>query len=339
MSGVCRVIAGVSGSPGSFPALRYAGRCHALADDLRRAAPDIRRARTGWRLQAAGPGDRYRRDERRADLELDLGVGGERDVAGVALVQAAVVDRGDMPAGRPDLPRPERQAPLVEEVAQGVDAVHRRLDVDNAVGGMGVQPVEAVPADDERALGGVLRLRPGDPDPGRDLAGRAGTAVVLDVPQPAAYCLPGRPGTIVLTSGALAVLDPAQLTAVLAHERAHLRERHDLVLLPFTALRRAFPRSATCTDAHLAVALLVEMLADDHTLRTRPACELVSALVRFGTAGTCPAPAGALAAGGEVAARVSRLMQPVRPLPTAAVAAICLAAALLVAAPVALLIV
>ena len=42
---------------------------------------------------------------------------------------------------------------------------------------------------------------------------------------------------------------------------------------------------------------------------------------------------------GEVAARVTRLLQPVRPLPTAAVLAICLAAALLVAAPVTLLII
>src|SRR5437764_546971 len=130
------------------------------------------------------------------------------------------------------------------------------------------------------------------------------------------------------------------VAAMFGHARAHLRERHDLVLLPFTALRRAFPRSATCTDALRSVALLVEMLADDRALRGRPARELVSALVRFGTAGTCPAPAGALAAGeGEVAARVTRLLKPVRPLPAAALLAICLSAALLVAAPVTLLIV
>ena len=42
---------------------------------------------------------------------------------------------------------------------------------------------------------------------------------------------------------------------------------------------------------------------------------------------------------GEVAARVTRLMLPVRPLPTAAVLAICLAAALLVAAPITLLVI
>ena len=165
-------------------------------------------------------------------------------------------------------------------------------------------------------------------------------ALVVDYPSAAAYCLPGLRSQIVVSVGTLELLGRAELAAVLAHERAHLRERHDLVLLPFTALRRAFPRSATCTDAHRSVALLVEMLADDRALRGRPTRELVSALVRFGTADTCPAPAGALAAGeGEVAARVSRLLQPVRPLPTAAVLAICLAAALLMAVPITLLVI
>ena len=165
-------------------------------------------------------------------------------------------------------------------------------------------------------------------------------ALVVDYPSAAAYCLPGLRSRIVVSVGTLELLGRRELAAVLAHERAHLRERHDLVLLPFTALRRAFPRSATCTDAHRAVALLVEMLADDRALRGRPARELVSALVRFGTAGSCPAPAGALAAGeGEVAARVTRLLQPVRPLPAAAVLGICLASALLVAAPITLLVV
>ena len=51
---------------------------------------------------------------------------------------------------------------------------------------------------------------------------RAGAAMVLEDRQPVAYCVAGRPAAIVLTSGALAILDPAQLTAVLAHERAHL---------------------------------------------------------------------------------------------------------------------
>ena len=165
-------------------------------------------------------------------------------------------------------------------------------------------------------------------------------ALVVDYPSAAAYCLPGLRSQIVVSVGTLRLLGHGELAAVLAHERAHLRERHDLVLLPFTALRRAFPRSATCTGAHRSVALLIEMLADDHALRARPARELASALVRFGTAGACSAPAGALAAAeGEVAARVARLVHPAKPLPALAVAAICLAAALLMAAPVTLLIV
>jgi Zn-dependent protease with chaperone function len=163
-------------------------------------------------------------------------------------------------------------------------------------------------------------------------------ALVVDYPDAAAYCLPGLRSQIVVSVGTLELLGRGELAAVLAHERAHLRERHDLVLLPFTALRRAFPRSGTCSDAYQSVSLLVEMLADDRALRGRPARELVSALVRFGTAGSCPAPAGALAAAeGEVAARVTRLLQPVRPLPTAAAAGICLAAGILVAVPVTLL--
>jgi Zn-dependent protease with chaperone function len=165
-------------------------------------------------------------------------------------------------------------------------------------------------------------------------------ALVVDYPTAAAYCLPGLRSQIVVSVRTLELLGHGELAAVLAHERAHLRERHDLVLLPFTALRRAFPRSAVCADAHRAVALLVEMLADDHALRSRPARELVSALVRFGTAGPGPAPAGTLAVGeGDVTARVTRLLHPARPLPAFAVTAIFLAAAVLVTAPVALLVV
>jgi hypothetical protein len=170
-------------------------------------------------------------------------------------------------------------------------------------------------------------------------------ALVVDHPAAAAYCLPGLRSKIVVSAGALKLLGPAELAAVLAHERAHLRERHDLVLLPFTALRRAFPRSGRCADAYNSVALLVEMLADDRARRCGPARELVSALVRVGTAGQGQVPAGALAAvsatdgaEGEVAARVTRLMRPVHPLPVPAAAAICCGAALLAAAPVVLLI-
>ena len=184
----------------------------------------------------------------------------------------------------------------------------------------------------QRAL--LALLAHGDP--------KAPGALVVDHPAAAAYCLPGLRSQIVVSVGALDLLRPAELAAVLAHERAHLRERHDLVVLPFVALSSAFGWSRVCADAHQSVALLIEMLADDRALRARSAHALAAALARFGTAGCGNAPAGALAVAsaaqeGEMAARVTRIMAPAPRLPAAARAGICCAATLLVAAPIVLL--
>ncbi|WP_309111163.1 M56 family metallopeptidase [Saccharothrix sp.] len=126
----------------------------------------------------------------------------------------------------------------------------------------------------------------------RDVPG----AVVVDSPLPIAYCLPG---TVVVSSGAVRALTRDELLAVLAHEHAHGRERHDLVLLPFTALRRLVPRRITA-----AVALLVEMRADDNARREHGAAPLASALRRFRDA---PPPAGALGVAGDIDVRLERL--------------------------------
>ena len=123
-------------------------------------------------------------------------------------------------------------------------------------------------------------------------------ALVVDHPAAAAYCVPGLRSAIVISAGTIDLLDQAELAAVLAHERAHLRARHDLVLLPFTALLRAFRWSAVAREANRAVALLVEMMADDRARRRLPARELATALLRVGTSGGGGAPAGALAVNG-----------------------------------------
>jgi Zn-dependent protease with chaperone function len=140
-------------------------------------------------------------------------------------------------------------------------------------------------------------------------------ALVVDHPAAAAYCLPGLRSAIVVSAGALALLDAEELAAVLAHERAHLRERHDLVLLPFAALLRAFRWAPVARQAQRAVALLVEMHADDRALRHRPARELATALLRVGAAGGGRVPPGALAAADsatecDVTARVIRILRP-----------------------------
>jgi Zn-dependent protease with chaperone function len=170
---------------------------------------------------------------------------------------------------------------------------------------------------------------------------KAPGALVVDYPAAAAYCLPGIRSQIVVSAGTLDLLAPAELAAVLAHERAHLRARHDLVLIPFTSLRRAFPRSLVITQAQRTVALLVEMMADDRALRVRGllARELATALLRFGTAGTACTPAGAMAAAeGELTARVNRLLTPPPPLARPVQVGVVLAAILLVTAPLVLLV-
>jgi len=171
---------------------------------------------------------------------------------------------------------------------------------------------------------------------------KAPGALVVDYPAAAAYCLPGIRSQIVVSAGTLNLLAPAELAAVLAHERAHVRARHDLVLIPFTSLRRALPRSAVTAQAYRTVALLVEMMADDRALRVRGLIprELATALLRFGTAGADGAPAGALAAAeGELTARVNRLLTPPRPLPRHTQLAVITGSAALVALPLVLLVI
>jgi Zn-dependent protease with chaperone function len=167
-------------------------------------------------------------------------------------------------------------------------------------------------------------------------------ALVVDYPTAAAYCLPGLRSAIVISAGTLDLLDSAELAAVLAHERAHLRERHDLVLLPFVALLNAFAWSPVAREAHQAVALLIEMHADDMARRHRPARELATALLRVGAAGGGLAPSGALAAvqpamDCDVAARVTRLLRPAPGLSVSALALVALAATLAIMVPAAVL--
>lgn len=139
-------------------------------------------------------------------------------------------------------------------------------------------------------------------------------ALVLDHPSAAAYCLPGVRPRVVVSAGTLDLLDQAELAAVLTHERAHAQERHDLVLLPFTALRRALPWLRWVRDAHERVTLLVEMRADDKARERHAEAPLAGALRRFAAAGERLTPAGALGLGDhDLELRVHRLLESGRP--------------------------
>jgi Zn-dependent protease with chaperone function len=128
---------------------------------------------------------------------------------------------------------------------------------------------------------------------------------VLDVPQPIAYCLPGVRSRVVVSEGTLNALTYSEVSAILTHERAHLRARHDLVLEAFTAAHAAFPRIVRSANALRAVQLLVELLADDAAVRATGRTPLARALVACASG---RAPSGALAANGtSTVLRVRRL--------------------------------
>ena len=92
---------------------------------------------------------------------------------------------------------------------------------------------------------------------------------VLAEERPLAYCVPGlRESRVVVSAGTLAMLSPDELAAVLAHERAHLRARHDLVLATFDAVHQAFPHAIRSELPAEQCRLLVEMLADDAAVRS-----------------------------------------------------------------------
>ena len=166
---------------------------------------------------------------------------------------------------------------------------------------------------------------------------------LLEHPAPVAFCIPGARPLLVLSSGMVAELDGDQLAAVVAHERAHLREHHHLLLLPFVAWEAALPVLPAAGRAHATVRELVEMRADDVALAslsgTAPRRTLARAIVAAaGGAGGTGVPTGALAISGSVTgARVVRLLEPPAPLSAAARWTALAAAGLLLLLPTALL--
>jgi Zn-dependent protease with chaperone function len=166
---------------------------------------------------------------------------------------------------------------------------------------------------------------------------------LLEHPAPVAFCIPGARPLLVLSSGMVAELDGDQLAAVVAHERAHLREHHHLLLLPFVAWEAALPVLPAAGRAHAAVRELVEMRADDVALASlsgaTPRRTLAQAIVAAaGGAGGVGVPSGALAVtGSATGARVVRLLEPPSPLPASARWAALGSAGLLLLLPTALL--
>src|SRR6201989_1920733 len=147
------------------------------------------------------------------------------------------------------------------------------------------------------------------------LVGRAAPAlgaVLVEHDQPTAYFVAGRQPTVILTTGAVQALDPGQLDAVLAHERAHLAGRHHRLIGMARIGHEVLPFLPLMRDAEGQVARLIELHADDAATRARDPRLLATALVVLATPRS---PAPALAAGAtDSIQRIHRLLGPGEPL-------------------------
>jgi hypothetical protein len=157
-------------------------------------------------------------------------------------------------------------------------------------------------------------------------------AVVVTHEAPAAFCLPGRCGTVVISSAAVAALTDAELTSVLAHEKAHQRGHHHLLLALLEGLAQSFGRVPLLRDCLTQVRYLLELLADDAAVRCTDRLTLAQALVTFASAGNT-APASTLAVATGALPRMRRLLVPQAQLSTYRLAATWSATVLIVAVP------
>lgn len=140
--------------------------------------------------------------------------------------------------------------------------------------------------------------------------GSAARLLVVDSERPDAFVTPGWSGRVVMTTGLLRALSNSERSAVLEHERSHVRHRHAWWLLAIDLAAAANPllRATARTVAHT-----VERWADEDAAEVLADRRLVAiavgraALLRNGS----PAPSPALSAiGGQVPDRVRALLQP-----------------------------
>lgn len=108
---------------------------------------------------------------------------------------------------------------------------------------------------------------------------RAGfTLVRFPSPQLIACLVPGRNPEILLSSAMEQALSLPQLQAVLAHEFAHLRQRHGWAIRIAELNALCLPRTRPGRTLKRATVLLIELAADDVAARQAGAANLANAL-------------------------------------------------------------
>lgn len=126
------------------------------------------------------------------------------------------------------------------------------------------------------------------------LTGRSpqpGAVLWLPATEPLAYSLAGNPPLVVMSTGMQQCLDRAAVSAVEAHERAHVRRRHHLLIAIAQAAAAGLGWLPLMRHSPSLVRTLVELDADAHAARSHGHRGLRRALQTLKSA---PAPAPAL---------------------------------------------
>lgn len=123
-----------------------------------------------------------------------------------------------------------------------------------------------------------------------------------------ALAFSSRHGGIALSTGAVERLDEEELTAVLAHEAAHLRQRHHLVSDLAASIATHLRWVPFIREAAAALPSYLEIAADDRACRRAGTPALVRALLVLGERTTPTGTAGPLLAAGPD--RIPHLVSP-----------------------------
>ncbi|ROR91846.1 M56 family metallopeptidase [Nocardioides aurantiacus] len=151
----------------------------------------------------------------------------------------------------------------------------------------------------DAALRGAGRARP---ELGNDV-------VVVASSRAGIWSLRGRGPGVVVTTAAMSALSSVELSAALAHERAHIARRHHILVMAATGLSRRLGWCGAFAPLAALVSELVELDADDVAARQCGARTVALALLRLGSVDAGPRTALGMGSS-STGRRITRLVDP-----------------------------
>jgi Zn-dependent protease with chaperone function len=143
-----------------------------------------------------------------------------------------------------------------------------------------------------------------------EVAGRTVLTVTDD--RLLAFSLPRRYGGVVISEQLRARLKPAELTAVLEHERAHVAQGHHAIMAFVDTVIRPLRLIPLFAEVAASVPLYLEIAADDRARRAAGTPALAGALLKIGSTGVHGHLGGAFALNISGPDRIRQLVAPTK---------------------------